>query len=231
MADPLSTIEKKLQDDSWFHLRSYRKEQKQVTEDYWRILSFILLSSNIHTRQPITPEALQPILMNSFSQIFINIPKTKEKILDVLRGFSRRLIDRDPHRFNSFLQQHQDKLDGNCAYIHQSINASTANQGLIWRSTPEIFDLRKYDWWHTKLNQPYSAALSTHYPPELFTEDDEQSTKIVLDLQLKPELFQTWHAKTELASRSLFIMFAFERMLTFFTDYPDQPTFSEDRVI
>lgn len=233
MSDPLSKLKQKLEPTSWLHKRDYRRDKKYVTRDYWHILSFILLSSKIQTpeREHMNQEAFQALLMKSFNPVFINIEATKENILDLLRGFPRLAIDKDPEAVNKFLAQHQNTLENNTAYLFDSITSGAGGQNIIQRGTPEIFDLRRYDHWHTRLNQPFSAALYTHYPPQLFTQDDEDATKIVLDMQIQSEVFQTWHAQTEVAIQSHFILFAFEHMLNFFSVHPEQPTFSEDRII
>lgn len=233
MAEPLSALKQKLTSASWLHPRSYRGDQKKVTRDYWRILSCILLSSKIQTpeREHMNQEAFQAILMKTFNPVFFNIESTKEGILELLRGFPRLAIDKDPETVNDFLVQHQNILESNTANIYNSILAGGGGQNIITRETPEIFDLQSYDHWHTRLNQPFSAALYTHYPPQLIAQNDEDGTKIVLDLQIQAEIIQTCQTQTVVVAQSHFILLAFKRMLDFFNTHPDQSTFSEDRII
>lgn len=233
MADPFSFIKHKIETNSWLQKRDYRGDKNSVLADYWRILAFTLLCSKIQTpkQEHMSQQAFQAVLMKSFNPVFINIEGTKENILDILRGFPRLGIDKDPELVNDFLFQHQSTIESNTAYIYNSIIAGGGGKNIIRPENPEIIDLRKYDHWHTRLKQPFSLAFQNHYPPQLFVQDDDDGTKIVLNVQILPNVIQTWQSQTELAARSNFILFAFEHMLEFFTAHPDQPTFSEDRII
>ena len=225
------SLHDKIVNDDWIKLRSFRTQQKSLVKDFWNVLTMILLNNNKgHSTSIANPEMFHALVIKSFNSVFIDINKTKEQVTELGHRFPRGQWDHHQNDCKKLLDRLHGKIHDSGLHLHQSILGSIHDEKMIKKVDPFIIEVIKYDRFQKKINQPISETFLQIYPRQLISEKEGREV-LINNININKNLTDQYQDIALKSIRSHYGLLLLDRVNSFFTQNPDQSTFSEDKLV